>query len=135
MRRYHRRTKRRYRAREARATETSVPDLFGGVLPDINIGTNDGASCNSHLQHAVYEAAKNSDYSVTLNRRFKGGYITRNYGNPDDNVHAIQLELAQRSYMDEKTLVYNEEAAARLGDAILTMLNEFISNAQLTSKK
>ncbi len=120
---------------DAHSIRSEVPDLFGGVLPDINIGTNDGASCDSHLQHAVYEAAKKSDYSVTLNERFKGGYITRNYGNPDNNVHAIQLELAQRSYMDEKTLRYNEEAAARLGDAILTMLNEFILNAQLTSKK
>ena len=120
---------------DAHSIRSEVPGLFNGVLPDMNIGTNDGASCGSHLQSAVHKVAKKSNYSVVLNERFKGGYITRNYGNPDDNVHAIQLELAQRSYMDEKTLCYDEESATRLSDTLLAMLSELISNAQLTSKK
>jgi N-formylglutamate deformylase len=40
-------------------------------------------------------------YSAVLNGRFKGGYITRQYGKPDSHIHAVQLELAQRTYMDE----------------------------------
>ena len=107
-----------------------VPTLFDDVLPELNIGTNDGASCDTRWQRAVYQAAKGSDYSVVVNGRFKGGYITRKYGNPDENVHAIQLELAQRSYMDEQTLRYDEEAAARLSVVLRAMLSEYISSAR-----
>ena len=115
---------------DAHSIRSEVPNLFDGVLPDMSIGTNDGASCNLRWQRSVYEAAKRSDYSVVLNGRFKGGYITRSYGNPGNNVHAIQLELAQRSYMDEKTLRYDEEAAGKLSDVIQAMLSAFLSNAR-----
>ncbi len=115
---------------DAHSIRSEVPTLFDGVLPDMSIGTNDGASCDPYRQRAVYQVAKRSDYSVVLNGRFKGGYITRNYGNPENNVHAIQLELAQRSYMDEKTLRYNEGASGRLSDVVRAMLSEFMSNAR-----
>ena len=115
---------------DAHSIRSEVPNLFDGELPDMNIGTNDGASCNLRWQRSVYEAAKRSDYSVVLNGRFRGGYITRSYGNPETNVHAIQLELAQRSYMDEKTLRYDKEAAGKLSDVIRAMLSAFLSNAR-----
>ena len=35
------------------------------------------------------------------NGRFKGGWITRRYGRPADGVHAVQMELGCRGYMDE----------------------------------
>ena len=115
---------------DAHSIRSEVPALFRGVLPDLSIGTNDGASCAPRLQRAVHQAAKESDYSVVLNGRFKGGYITRRYGNPDENVHAVQLELAQHSYMDEQTLRYDEDAAARLRVVLRAMLGEFVSNAR-----
>ncbi len=118
---------------DAHSIPSEVPTLFDGVLPHMSIGTDDGASCDRRLQRAVYRAAERSDYSVVLNGRFKGGYITRNYGNPGNNVHAMQLELAQRSYMDEETLRYDDEAAGRLSDVIRAMLSEFISNARGTA--
>ena len=111
---------------DAHSIRSEVPTLFQGVLPDMSIGTNDGASCGPRWQRAVLQVALESDYSVVLNGRFKGGHITRRYGNPDDNVHAIQLELAQRSYMDERTLRYNEHAAGRLRVVLRTMLSAFL---------
>ncbi len=115
---------------DAHSIRSRVPALFPGVLSDLSIGTHEGASCDHRLQNAVYQAAIRSDYSVVLNGRFKGGHITRHYGTPDENIHAVQLELAQHSYMDEQTLRYDEDAAARLNVAIRAMLEAFVSSAR-----
>ena len=114
---------------DAHSIQSEIPALFDGVLPEMNLGTNDGASCDPHLQHTVYRVAKGSDYSVVLNGRFKGGFITRNYGNPKNSIHAMQLELAQRSYMDEQSMRYDEVAAKRVGNVMEEMLNEFVTKA------
>jgi N-formylglutamate amidohydrolase len=114
---------------DAHSIRSEVPGLFDGTLPDMSLGTNDGASCELRWQRAVYEVAEKSGYSAVVNGRFKGGYITRNYGSPENDVHSIQLELAQRLYMDEKCLHYNEGAAGSLRDVIRDMLTAFIASA------
>jgi N-formylglutamate amidohydrolase len=86
---------------DAHSIASEVPTLFAGVLTDLNIGTNGGISCGEPHQLSVMRVAEASDYSSVLNGRFKGGYITRQYGNPSTGIHAIQLELSQRCYMDE----------------------------------
>jgi N-formylglutamate deformylase len=87
---------------EAHTIRSRVPRLFEGRLPDINLGTNDGKSCASDLAALLIETAGEAEaYSSVLNGRFKGGYTTRHYGRPADGVHAVQLELAQLTYMDE----------------------------------
>ncbi len=78
-----------------------VPRLFEGTLPTFNIGTNSGASCDPALAQAVAAHCAASGMGHVVNGRFKGGYITRAYGNPDKGVHAIQMELACRSYLPE----------------------------------
>jgi N-formylglutamate deformylase len=79
-----------------------VPRLFDGLLPDFNIGTNDGKSCVPSLSNAVAKACDAPGYRHVVNGRFKGGHITRHYGQPDRAVQTVQLELAQRTYMNEK---------------------------------
>jgi N-formylglutamate deformylase len=87
---------------EAHTIRSRVQRLFEGRLPDINLGTADGKSCASDLAALLIETAGEAEaYSSVLNGRFKGGYITRQYGRPADGVHAVQLELAQLTYMDE----------------------------------
>jgi len=78
-----------------------IPRLFEGELPNFNIGTNGGASCDPALERLVEECCADSAFSYVVNGRFKGGWITRRYGRPGDGVHAIQMELACRGYMDE----------------------------------
>lgn len=86
---------------EAHSIRSRIPRLFDGELPNFNIGTNSGASCDPVLTDAVEAACDASGFSHVTNGRFKGGWTTRHYGRPDDGVHAVQMELACRGYMDE----------------------------------
>ncbi len=78
-----------------------IPRLFDGTLPDMNIGTNSGQSCDPELTETIAALAAGSSFSHVVNGRFKGGWITRQYGRPGEGVHAVQMELACRSYMRE----------------------------------
>jgi N-formylglutamate amidohydrolase len=106
-----------------------VPRLFDGELPALNIGTNDGASCASSIEQAVVEAAAKSPYQAVVNGRFKGGYITRRYGDPDNGIHALQLEIAQRSYMDERTRVFEVKRAIKLQETLRQLVIAFVRAA------
>jgi formiminoglutamase len=86
---------------EAHSIRSLVPRLFEGPLPNFNIGTNSGASCDPALARAVESVCDATAYSRVTNGRFKGGYSTRRYGRPAQGVHAIQMELACRGYMDD----------------------------------
>lgn len=110
---------------DAHSIPSVVPRLFDGELPEFNIGTNDGKSCVTRIEAAVVEAARKSPYATVINDRFKGGYITRHYGDPDNNIHALQLEIAQRTYMDEVTTVFDAEKATRLRETLCGMLAAF----------
>jgi len=78
-----------------------IPRLFEGELPVFNIGTNSGASCSPQLATAVERICASSQFSHIVNGRFKGGFITRNHGKPENGVHAVQMELSCRGYMRE----------------------------------
>jgi N-formylglutamate deformylase len=78
-----------------------IPRLFDGVLPHFNVGTNSGAACDAALSNAVGAACETSGCSMVVNGRFKGGAITRSLGRPEEGVHALQMELACRGYMQE----------------------------------
>ncbi len=87
---------------DAHSIFSEVPRLFPGKLADLNLGTADGASCDPGLgQKLIAALGTHHGFSSVLNGRFKGGYITRRYGDPARNVHAVQLEMACSTYMEE----------------------------------
>lgn len=110
---------------EGHSIRGEVPFLFEGRLPDLNLGTADGASCTPGLQ-ARLEAvlAGQQDYDWVANGRFKGGYITRHYGNPAEGVQAVQMETSQRTYMDEASGEYDPGRAAQLQPLLRRLLEE-----------
>ena len=108
---------------EGHSIRSRVPMLFEGRLPDLNLGTAAGASCSPALQQrleAVLSAQDHFDFVV--NGRFKGGYITRQYGRPNEGVDAVQLEMTQCNYMDEDSFALDEAKAAVLRKAIEPLL-------------
>ncbi len=86
---------------DAHSIRSHVPRFFTGRLPDLNFGTGGGATAAPDLLAALERVATASGHSVAVNGRFKGGHITRAYGDPGAGVHAVQLELSQITYMDE----------------------------------
>lgn len=93
---------------DAHSIRSRIPRLFEGELPNLNIGTNGGATCDPALTLAVESACFLGKFSRVTDGRFKGGWTTRNYGKPESGIHAIQLELACRGYMDEPGAVSPE---------------------------
>jgi N-formylglutamate deformylase len=117
---------------DAHSIASLVPRFFNGKLPDFNFGTADSSSCDTSLQDALAATMLTSihakAYSHVFNGRFKGGYITRNYGVPKTNIHALQLEMSQCIYMEENPpYKYDAELAINvkplLADLLETCLN------------
>ena len=100
-----------------------IPYLFAGKLPDFNIGTNLSTSCAPVVEQTLERLCRHvSDYTTVLNGRFKGGWTTRHYGRPDEDYHAIQMELAQSTYMQEAPPWSYQEAKAEQVRSILAQI-------------
>lgn len=85
---------------DCHSIRSRIPFLFEGKLPDLNIGTDNGKSCDGAFERAVAEtAAAAPGFTSILNGRFRGGWTTRHYGRPSDGFHAIQMELAQSTHL------------------------------------
>jgi len=110
---------------DCHSIRSRIPYLFDGTLPDFNIGTNSGTTCAPGIETAVVQTCEAaSGYTTVLNGRFKGGWTTRHYGRPDGGVHAVQMELAQSTYMLEAPpWAYDAARAGRLRVHLKTLLD------------
>jgi N-formylglutamate deformylase len=109
---------------DAHSIKGELPWLFEGALPDLNLGTVEGRSCAPGLRTAVYAVFQRQNaYSHVLDGRFKGGHITRHFGQPEAGIHAVQLEMAWRAYMDEAPPYAWHEAKAT---ALTPLLREMV---------
>lgn len=108
---------------EGHSIRGELPWLFPGRLPDLNLGTAGGASCSPELAGRLAGVLTKQDgFDWVANGRFKGGYITRHYGRPEQGVEAVQMETSQRCYMDEATFEWLPERAGRLQPVLRALL-------------
>jgi N-formylglutamate deformylase len=115
---------------DAHSILSHVPRLFPGELLQFNIGSFDGKSCAPQLTDAVSAACGDSQI---VNGRFKGGWITRRYGAPEYGVHAIQMELAMRGYLDEAGVwppLWDAERGAPLQDMLRNIITACLNFAK-----
>ena len=122
---------------DCHSIRSHIPFLFDGTLPVFNIGTNDGKSCAAGVETLARKVcSQERGYDAVVNGRFKGGWTTRHYGSPGRGVHAIQMELAQRVYMQESppwTYLSEEAAAVRKHlRKLLEELNALVLSGELT---
>jgi formiminoglutamase len=116
---------------DAHSIRGEIPRLFDGLLPDFNIGTNDGKSCALSLSASVVKACDAPGYRHILNGRFKGGHITRHYGEPARNIHALQMEMCHATYMDEPPpFAYREDLAPHVQPVLQRMLQAVVEAAR-----
>jgi len=108
---------------DAHSIRSKEPLLFSGILPDLNLGSNDGCSAHQSLVESAAAALRDERYSMVVDGRFKGGYITRHYGSPREGVHALQLEMAQSAYMDEEARLWSGEHAEAMQDVLRNLVN------------
>ncbi|UVO49597.1 N-formylglutamate deformylase [Sphingomonas sp. SUN019] len=121
---------------DCHSIRSRIPRLFDGELPELNIGTNGGATCDPALTEAVAKAA--SARSHVVDGRFRGGWTTRHYGRPLEGIHAIQLEIAIRAYLDEPPEItpenwpprYDPDRAAPLRRDLARILNAALNFAK-----
>jgi N-formylglutamate deformylase len=122
---------------DAHSIRSRVPRLFNGELPHLNLGTNSGASCSPRLTERLEAVCDETAFTRVTDGRFKGGYITRHYGAPATGIHAVQLELAMRTYMNEPEFLtqdnwpspYDDARAAPLRDLLARLLQTCIEFA------
>ena len=122
---------------DCHSIRSRIPYLFEGTLPDLNIGTDEGRTCSPDLQTLIHKFAASSSYSTVLNGRFRGGWTTRHYGQPQNGVHAIQMEIAQRAYLEDEHAPWNYSAkkSALLRPLLKRILGALADHASTMKKE
>lgn len=118
---------------DCHSIRSQVPRYSSEALPDLNVGTADLTTCAPGLRDAVVEGlSRQRDYSLAVDRIFKGGFIPRHYGQPGQGVHAFQLELSMATYMDEAAQPpsFDESKAAAVRPVLKAMVEAAIGWAR-----
>ncbi len=114
---------------DCHSIRSEIPYLFDGTLPDFNIGTNQGTTCAPEMEAIVADVCRAAKgYSTVVNARFKGGWTTRHYGQPNAGIHAIQMELAQATYLTAETppWIYGDIKAKQLRRYLAHVLSALV---------
>jgi formiminoglutamase len=122
---------------DCHSIRSQIPFLFEGKLPDFNIGTDLGKTCDPAIERIAVEVTGAAEgYTSILNGRFKGGWTTRHFGQPQTGVHAIQMELAQSTHLitEAPPFAYDDNKAGQLRTHLKTILTRMEQFA-LASKR
>lgn len=113
---------------DAHSIRHFVPTLYPKPFPDLILGNNDETTAKQVIIEACWKILDASNYQAAHNSPFKGGFITRNYGNPKQNIHSLQLEMSQKIYMDEDRCVFDEKKAKRIQVVLENMFQAIIES-------
>lgn len=112
---------------DAHSIRSQLPWLFEGTLAHLNLGTVEGRSCAPSLRSQLLDVfAAEPAFDHVADQRFKGGYITRRNGRPADGLHAVQLEMCWRTYMDESPIGWNDARAAGVAPLLRRLVDTMI---------
>jgi N-formylglutamate amidohydrolase len=100
-----------------------VPTVYSEKFPDLILGSADQRSASQSLINLALSKLQQSSYSVEHNHPFKGGYITRHYGNPAEHYNAIQLEMSKVNYMDDSERNYDPTRAENIREVLISTLS------------
>ena len=116
---------------DCHSIKSVIPRLFPGTLPTLNLGTNSGASAAPAVEAAATAAMAGGAFTQVVNGRFKGGWITRHYGQPAEHVHALQMEIALSAYLEDEAApwAFAPAKAASLQSALSTMIEAALAAA------
>ena len=109
---------------DGHSIRSELPWLFEGRLRDLNMGTANGASCAPSLRASLLAVLQGqSAFSQVCDGRFKGGHITRHFGQPAAGIHAVQLEMVWDTYMAEVApYTLDPQRVARLQPVLRALL-------------
>ncbi len=112
---------------DAHSIQSQLPLLFEGQLADLNLGFNQGSSAAKELLTIAVDSLRVPGYSMVVDGRFKGGYITRNYGAPGEGIHALQLEMSQACYMLEDSAQWCDKKATAMQSVLMNLIQALIA--------
>ncbi|MCB0477982.1 MAG: N-formylglutamate amidohydrolase [Crocinitomicaceae bacterium] len=115
---------------DAHSIRKHVETINKEAFPDLILGTNDGKTASEQVIQAAKSALEGNAYSFAYNHPFKGGQITRFFGDPMNNIHAIQLEQAKTNYMDDKEVNYAPERAENIRKVLQQLFSNIIATLQ-----
>lgn len=119
---------------DAHSIRSFVPTIRKEKFPELILGNNDGKTADISIINKALEILNQSEYQVNHNNPFKGGYLTRYFGNPENKVHALQLEMIKSLYMEEDELTFENNKSKKVSELLKTTFQALIQSVQELNK-
>ncbi|MGK7389273.1 MAG: N-formylglutamate amidohydrolase [Candidatus Cyclobacteriaceae bacterium M2_1C_046] len=111
---------------DAHSIKQYVPGIKKEIFPDLIVGDNDGKAAGDGISMIALDNLETERYNLAYNKPFKGGNITRHFGNPAQNQHALQLEMTKINYMDNDEVHYDEQRAGHMRELLISVFSSLI---------
>lgn len=115
---------------DAHSVRQYLPLIRKEVFPDLILGDNKEKTADPYLINTTLEILKTSRLKVAHNHPFKGGHLTRYFGKPEENQHALQLEMTKINYMDNRERHYDIERAAKIKKLLKKVFSNVITELE-----
>jgi len=115
---------------DAHSIRHFVPTIHKEIFPDMILGNNDETTANKRIIHSALEGLNSDKYGLNHNTPFKGGHITRYFGKPKNDIHALQLEMNKILYMNDAETEFNEDRANAVRSVLKRTFNDLIKTLE-----